>query len=393
MRGLPRRGVGWVCCSLAILGVLWPSYPLAAVAARAAPSCSGTGIVPSASPGSFDTLGGVAVPGPGDAWAVGSYIDAGGFGQTLIEHWDGRSWRQAASRNPAADDALTAVTAISPTDVWAVGSMSSGAPFSDRPLAEHWNGSAWTVVPAPGDGTLIGLAGASARDVWAVGSTVNGSKPVQTLAEHWDGTRWQVVGSPNPGRYGNRLVAVSVTGQDSAWAVGTAGTSQFGTGSLAEHWNGARWSAVTIPNVGLDDTLRAITSTGPSDVWAVGAYDQQTPQGTATYALIQHWDGTRWSVVPSPGPTGGDVLEGVAAISAGDAWAAGTRAGDPARVERWNGHQWTMARAPYVHGKLNLANAVSASPATGIWIVGADIALNNYSYRTLTVHLCPTGLN
>jgi hypothetical protein len=385
---------GSVCGSLVILGVLWPSCPLPAEAATAAAlSCSATGIVPSPSPGSFDVLAGIAALGPDDAWAAGNYIDAGGFDQTLIEHWDGHRWQKVASRNPAADDALTAVTAVSPTDVWAVGSMSSGAPFGDRPLAEHWNGSAWRVIPVPGDGTLIGLAAASAHDVWAVGSTVNGNQPVHTLAEHWDGTRWRVVASRNPGPYGNRLVAVSLAGPSSVWAVGTADTSQFGTGSLVEHWNGARWSVMSIPNVGLDDTLRAVASAGPGDVWAVGAYDQQTPQGTATYALIQHWNRARWSVVPSPGPTGLDILESVAAVSASDIWAVGTTAGNPARVERWDGRQWILEKAPYVHGALNLASAVSASPAAGVWIAGTDIALNNYSYHTLTEHLCPTGLN
>lgn len=394
MRALRRRSVRFACGSLVMLSVAWTSYPWPAEAAtRAALSCSATGIVPSPSPGSFDVLDGVAALSLDDAWAVGNYIDAGGFDQTLIEHWDGHRWHRVASRNPAADDGLTAVTAVSPTDVWAVGSMSSGAPFNDRPLAEHWNGSAWQVVPAPGDGTLIGLAAASAHDVWAVGSTVNGNHPVQTLAEHWDGTRWQVVASPNPGPFGNRLFAVSVAAPSSVWAVGTANTSQFGTGSLAEHWNGSRWSVVSVPNVSFDDTLRAVASAGAGDVWAVGGYDQQTPQGTATFALIQHWNGTRWSVVPSPGPTGLDTLEGLAAVSASDIWAVGTTAGNPARVERWNGRQWILEKAPYVHGALNLASAVSASPATGVWIVGAYIALNNHSYHTLTEHLCPASLN
>jgi hypothetical protein len=394
MTGLGRRGARSVCCLVVILSALWPSYPVPAEAAlAAAPACSGTGIVPSPSPGSFDSLSGIVTLGTDDAWAVGNYIDAGGFDRTLIEHWDGRGWRQAASRNPAVDDGLVAVTAVSPTDVWAVGSMSSGAPFSDRPLIEHWNGSAWQVVPAPGDGTLTGLAAATADDIWAVGSALNGNQPVKTLAEHWNGTRWQIVASRNPAPYGNRLSAVSVAGPDSVWAVGTAATSEFGTGSLAEHWNGTRWSVVGIPAVGLDDTLRAVTSAGAGDVWAVGGYDVQTPEGTATYALIEHWDGTRWSVAPSPGPTGLDVLESVTAVSADDIWAVGSRTGDPARVERWNSHQWTLQRAPYVHGALNEAAAVSASPAAGVWIAGSYISLSNYSYHTLIEHLCPAGLN
>ncbi|HEV2372391.1 MAG TPA: hypothetical protein VGS19_09485 [Streptosporangiaceae bacterium] len=389
MRGLWRRVAGLVCCSLVTLGVVWPSCLVPAEAAQAgARSCSGAGVQPSPSPGSFDGLTGIAVLGTGNAWAVGHYFGAGGRVRTMIEHWDGRRWRQVASRNPAADDSLTAVAAVSPADVWAVGSMSSGAPFSDRPLVEHWDGSAWRVVPAPGAGTLIGLATAAADDVWAVGSTVDGNKPVRTLAERWDGTRWRVVGSPNTGPYGNRLVAVSAASPSSVWAVGTADT-KAGTGSLAEHWDGTRWSVVPIPQIGLDDTLNAIASAGARDVWAVGAYDQQTPVGTVTYALTWHWDGTRWSAYPSPGPTGDDVLEGVTAVSASDIWAVGTTAGDPARVQRWNGHQWILQRSPYVHGALNLAAAVAASPATGVWIVGGYIALSNYSYHTLTEHLCP----
>lgn len=32
-------------------------------------------------------------------------------------------------------------------------------------------------------------------------------------------------------------------------------------------------------------------------------------------------------------------------------------------------------------------------PGGRVWIADTDIALNNYSYHTLTEHLCPTSLN
>ena len=74
------------------------AYSLLAEAATAAAlSCSATGIVPSPSPGSFDVLAGIAALSPDDAWAAGNYIDAGGFDQTLIEHWDGHRWLKVAS--------------------------------------------------------------------------------------------------------------------------------------------------------------------------------------------------------------------------------------------------------------------------------------------------------
>ena len=58
-------------------------------------------------------------------------------------------------------------------------------------LVEHWNGSAWSVVPSPNvggsyDNALYGVAAVSANDVWAVG---HDGDPItgQTLVEHWNG--------------------------------------------------------------------------------------------------------------------------------------------------------------------------------------------------------------
>jgi hypothetical protein len=53
----------------------------------------------------------------------------------------------------AAENVLTAVTAPGPCNVWAVGfyrDVTDGQVFS---LAEHWNGTAWKVVPTPNPGT------------------------------------------------------------------------------------------------------------------------------------------------------------------------------------------------------------------------------------------------
>jgi hypothetical protein len=75
-----------------------------------------------------------------------------------------------------------------------------------------------------------------------------------------------------------------------------------------------------------------------NDVWAVGFSPH--PSGTPQYlrqTLIEHWNGSSWSVVPSPNPAGKTyvVLNGAAAISASDVWAVG--------------HSGTLARSPYKH--------------------------------------------
>src|SRR5260221_14068284 len=65
----------------------------------------------------------------------------------------------------------------------------------------------WTGAPPPSPSTtsnaLQGVSVISACDAWAVGSDMNGSGTDQTLIEHWDGSAWNVVPSPDPGSTDN----------------------------------------------------------------------------------------------------------------------------------------------------------------------------------------------
>lgn len=90
-----------------------------------------------------------------------------GRGQPLILRWNGTTWAQQTSLALTSGGTLAAVTAISATDAWAA---RFGGPRDDLIVIEHWNGTAWTLVPSPVHvGELVGLAASSASDVWAVG--------------------------------------------------------------------------------------------------------------------------------------------------------------------------------------------------------------------------------
>ena len=59
------------------------------------------------------------------------------------------------------------------------------------------------------------------------------------------------------------------------------------------------------------DQFLGVAAISASDVWVVGADEpSNTPQ-----TLIHHWDGTAWSVVPSPNSATGGYLAAVAALS------------------------------------------------------------------------------
>src|SRR5262249_3479530 len=134
----------------------------------------------------------VAARAATDVWAVGDYYTGSWF-QTLTEHWDGSTWSIVPSPSQATGDySLGGVTALAANDVWAAGydNINLG---TDQTLTEHWNGSSWSIVPSPNQGTLTnsleGVAAVSANDVWTAGydylSYASGGT-TQTLTQHYN---------------------------------------------------------------------------------------------------------------------------------------------------------------------------------------------------------------
>src|SRR5258708_11654731 len=78
---------------------------------------------------------------------------------------------------------------------WAVGERLN-ARYQDRALIEVWNGTRWTIADNPQQGSvrdmLFGASALSPSDVWVVGDREGGNGLFETLAEHWNGRRWSV---------------------------------------------------------------------------------------------------------------------------------------------------------------------------------------------------------
>lgn len=273
-------------------------------------------IVTSSNPGSSDNeLDGVVIVSSSDVWAVGSYVGNGTY-QTLTERWDGHRWSVVKSPNigssanelygvaaaPAPDGTLPGRQGrVSSTDVWAVGRYFNGA---YRTLTEHWNGSRWSVVTSPNPGSsdnyMDDVAVVSTSDVWAVGYYFARNNSYQTLTEHWDGRLWSVVKSPNAGSSDNFLSGATVVSASDVWIVGwyyNAHNAVFQT--LTMHWDGRLWSVIKSPNVGSSaNYLDGVVVVSASDVWAVGYL--YNANGSSIDTLTEHWNGTQWSVIPSP---------------------------------------------------------------------------------------------
>jgi hypothetical protein len=287
---------------------------------------------------------GVAALAANDVWAVGRLQDdvSPYYQRTLVEHWDGLAWNRVPSPNGSTTNAeLLDVAAVSANDVWAVGDYSAPAPTYQRTLIEHWDGVAWSIIPSPNandssQNVLTGVAAVSSTDVWAVGYTLQSN--YRTLIEHWDGSSWTIVPSPNIGPYGNYLSAVAALAPNDVWAVGA--TNNDGS-TLVLHWDGSTWRVVPSPSVSdWTNSLNSISIASANDIWAVGTntntyYTGDGDAHTSVVGLIEHWNGTAWSIVPAvnpgrPDPWDGTVynqLNGVAAVSTSEAWAVGVYVG------------------------------------------------------------------
>src|SRR5947199_9335655 len=124
------------------------------------------------------------------------------------------------------------------------------------------------------------------------------------------GAAWQIIASPNGSGQVNELHSVSALAENDVWAVGVSYNTERTLGStLIEHWNGSRWSVVPSPNPSSSvNMINAVAAVSANDAWAVGT--APTPTDTV---LILHWNGTAWSVVPNP--TNGIPLAKLAALA------------------------------------------------------------------------------
>lgn len=232
----------------------------------------------------------------------------------------------------------------------ALGGSASARSLTTGPLVEHFDGTSWTQVTVPSiQYGLDAVVAPSATDVWAFG--------VSRVALHWDGTSWHRVKMPTPrhsaapGFWG-----ASALSPGDIWAVGGVSRVNGPAQALIEHWNGARWQLVPGPPKNAF-TLYGVAALSAKNVWAVG----ETGVTGGLRTLTIHWNGTAWKRVPSPNPTTrmtsspsfNDTLAAVAGSSARNVWAVGqyyvrangTR-GSRSLVLHWDGSRWKQVLTP-----------------------------------------------
>ena len=221
--------------------------------------------------------------------------------------------------------------------------------------------SGWKVQRSPEPSgaiysTLGGVSCSSRSACTAVGQYTTDRTTYSTLAETWNGKKWSIEQSPTPGGAYGDLLGVSCAGANACMAVGYYQTTAPGV-ALAERWNGKKWSLLhpTIPAGARASGFYGVSCTSSRACTAVGYVDEASVYVT----LVETWNGTRWSIAHTPNPPHSELSElNAVACTSGNActavgeWTQNGGAPTMAFAERLHGGKWSIDHAPHPTGAI-----------------------------------------
>ena len=191
------------------------------------------------------------------------------------------------------DDTLTSVSCVGSSFCLAVGGTSS------VPVAETWNGTAWSVVPVAlpsgiTGGVLSSVSCVATNLCETLGTAFNGSGNT-IFGNQWNGSTLSLTTAATPTASGPTPVpsASGMSCVSATWclAVGVNDTQTTASAPFSEVWNGTAWSLVTTPapTTGLGSLLHGVSCAGQNFCEAVG---QTNGAGPLNQNLIETWNGS-----------------------------------------------------------------------------------------------------
>jgi hypothetical protein len=177
------------------------------------------------------------------------------------------------------------------------------------------------------------------------------------LALHFDGHIWKQVSMANA----SRINRVAVLSPDNVWAVGQQPSSAL---SQIQHFDGKKWSVVPSPHFASGETLNSLKALSTTSIFAVGLRRNSRKR---EIPIVEHFDGTKWSFVSVPHILDSALFD-LAVVSASDVWAVGGTANSPLALH-FDGNQWSRIAMP---GGFSTLFGVTALSSNDVWAVGTQ---------------------
>ena len=280
----------------------------------------------------------------------------------------------SASPANAPTGTLSDLACPSATSCFAVGDYQNLT--GGHQLAEQWDGTNWSVMAMPPSSGYRndyfgGIACPSANSCLAVGGRTQGTQTAK-----WDGSTWSFAPPAVPDNSSAVFFgSVACVTDTSCFAVGSTDTATSLAAAVVESWDGTRWSIAPGPTE-YDSFLTRVTCTSPTFCIAVG--DSGVDLGPHE-PLLEQWDGTTWSVVKTPTPAGGTNIYLSDVSCANDVSCSAVGAYTTADgvvqtlIENWDGDSWSVVPSPNGAGpnvRLSYLLRVSCPSATSCFAVG-----------------------
>ena len=292
----------------------------------------------------------------------------------LAERWNGTTWTVQTTPTTNSGGYLGAALSAGVSCTSSTACMAAGFSYTakaSRLLGEGWNGRTWTIQPDSTPavaGDPAGIACTWAKDCTAVGSRSSG----MTLAEHWNGRRWSAVTTKHTGA----LLGASCPATGNCTAAGWNNAGK----ALAAHWNGKAWSDESPADPQPLSPLFGVSCPATSFCMAVGSGGTESSSSYSMAPLAEQWTGGKWAALTVPDPyssTDYAELNSVSCTSATNCMAVGDdiNAGgttDATVAAQWDGSTWTILSTPSP-ATLSALYSVSCTSSTFCSAVGASM--------------------
>ena len=211
----------------------------------------------------------------------------------------------------------------------------------------------------------------------------------QVLPPKWCTEMGAPIKSNTSGPELDDIVTIST---NDVWALGSLvqyKPTVYSDTPLLEHWDGVRWSVV--PTAARGSALNyqhfsAISAVSADDIWIVGSAFHYTDSAhsESVQPLIERWDGSHWNAVKLPADFPSSFLTTVAALSANNVWVAGQN-GNVSQLEHWDGSRWSQIHPPASFNS-GVFNSFTVLAPDNIWAAGGFVDSNGMPTAPLLAH-------
>ena len=202
---------------------------------------------------------------------------------TTTEIWNGAGWTNVPGVLSVGRQMMgSSNTGTTTAGLIFGGSNSPGPPWYSLTLAESWDGTSWSVIPAittkRQDGGGVGTQTAS---LYITGYDQPPANAMRTQVEEWNGTAWSEIADVTTGRQ-----TCCCAGTTTSAIIG-GGTSNGGTEAITEQYNGTSWTEVGDLGTGRQGIAKGAGASGNACIAC---------SGNPNLVNCESWDGAPMTV-------------------------------------------------------------------------------------------------